>query len=112
MKSSQHSTEHEHDHHGERHEEGDHIIDWHLSYINSVLLQGEAYINSLRELLRAEIVKIKSDSEFVETKLPGSHHHLQKLRLADRDLRILLDPLEDIGNRLKRTGRRNAERMI
>jgi hypothetical protein len=106
MKSSSFSSEHE------RHpEEGDYIINWHLSYITSLGTQGVSFLKTLSDQIKAEITKIQADAQFIESKLPGSHRHLKKLQKSECDLRILLDPLEEMRERLEKTARRAAQRV-
>ena len=94
------------------HKEGDYIINWHQSYITSLASQSGSFLENLLGQIRSEIAKIQSDNNFIETKMHGPHHNLQILKKAERDLRILLDPIQELSDRLEKTAKRASNRLL
>jgi len=95
-----------------RPEEGDYIINWHLQYCANVLLQAETQLKALSDLVKAELMKIKTDGQFIKENLSGPHQHLVRLRNEDRDLRTILDPINNLSDLLRLVASRSAERII
>lgn len=93
-------------------EDGDYIINWHLQYCANVMFQGESYLRSISDQIKAELMKIKTDGEFVKENLPGNHSHLIRLKNEDRDLRSALDPIHELMDLFKLIAHRSAERIM
>ncbi len=92
-------------------EEGDYIINWHLSFASNVTLQGNTSVSALADTIKAELAKIRADFESVK-KLPGSHKNLMRLKATDADLRNLLDTLKETADTLRAVAARSAQRII
>ena len=94
------------------HEQGDDIINWHLQYCSTILLQTENNVNGLSNLIKSEISKIKTDAEYIKNRLPGPHDNLLRLKATDQDLLKALDKLKEASDLLRRLSARSAKRII
>lgn len=95
-----------------RPEEGDYIINWHLQYCISLLLQSEAQLRSLSDQVKAEITKMATDSSFIKRELPGPHTHLIRLTNEDRDLKSTLREIESLQELFRLLSKRSSDRII
>ena len=93
-------------------EKGDYIINWHLQYCASIFLQQETQLNALEDLVKAELMKIKTDGEFIKNELNGTHTHLSRLKNEDRDLRKILDSISRLSDLFRTIVQRSAQRII
>ncbi len=95
-----------------RPEEGDYIINWHMQYCISLLLQSEAQLRSLSDQIKAEVVKMKTDGDFIKHELPGPHSHLTRLRNEERDLRSTLESITQLQELFRLISSRSSDRII
>jgi|SRR5581483_5730802 len=93
-------------------EQGDYIINWHLSYCADLMLQGEGYLHTLMDLIKAELIKIKTDSHFILEELPGPHTHISKLKSEDKDLRRILPQIKALADDMRLVAKRAQDRLI
>jgi hypothetical protein len=93
-------------------EKGDYIINWHLQYCANIFLQQETQLNALEDLVKAEIMKIRTDGEFIKSELDGSHTHLTRLKNEDKDLRAILDSISHLSDLFRTVIQRSAQRII
>lgn len=91
-------------------EEGDYLIDWHNQYCAQLAFQTEAFLRNIIGQIRAELTKMRTDVTFIETKLPGPHRNIDRLKPTDRDLRRALDPLNELADQFRAIGSRAAKR--
>ncbi len=92
-------------------EEGDHIINWHMSYVSQISLQAETQLRAFADLIKGELIKMRTDADFIREKLPGPHHHINKLKNTDRDLRRVLDPVNELADQVRSISHRAANRI-
>lgn len=95
-----------------RPEEGDYIINWHLQYCISLLLQSEGQLRSLSDQIKAEVTKMITDSSFIKHELPGPHTHLIRLKNEERDLKSTLKEIESLQELFRLIANRSSERII
>jgi hypothetical protein len=109
---SSHSASHSASSTPKKAEEGDYIINWHLQYIANIFLQYSAQLLNLQDQIKAELIKIKTDGDFIKTQLAGPHHNLVQLKNEDRDLRSALEPITDLNNLFRLIANRAANRLL
>ena len=93
-------------------ENGDYIINWHLQYCASIFLQNETKLKDLGDMVKAELMKIKTDGDFIKNQLSGSHNNLLRLKNQDRDLRTILESINHLSDLFRTISRRSAQRII
>jgi Mg2+ and Co2+ transporter CorA len=93
-------------------EEGDYIINWHLQYCATILLQSESNIRNIADQIKAELSKIKTDFEFIKQHYDGPHHNLLRLKATDKDLLKSLDALKETSDMLRKLSTKAAQRII
>ena len=93
-------------------EKGDYIVNWHLQYCANIFLQHETQLNALEDLVKAELMKIRTDGEFIKNELDGTHTHLTRLQSEDRDLRNILDSIGNLSDLFRTVVQRSAQRII
>jgi len=93
-------------------EEGDYIINWHLQYNANIFLQMETQLKAMTDQIKAELMKIKTDGDFIKERLSGPHTHLARLKNEDRDLRSSLDPFNKLIDLCRLVAHRSAQRLI
>ena len=93
-------------------EEGDYIVNWHLQYASTLLLQGDTNVQQIASMIKNELSKIKTDFDFVKKHHGGPHNNLMRLRATDRELRSLLDSLSEVSDKMRKLSAASARRII
>lgn len=92
-------------------EQGDYIINWHLSYAAQIALQAESFLRTFADQIKAELIKMKVDADYIKDNLPGKHTHILKLKNEDRDLRKVLDPVNELADQMRAISNRASNRI-
>ncbi len=93
-------------------EQGDYIINFHLQYCAQLAFQAQMSLRNILDQIKTELMKIKTDGEFINQQLPGPHQNLGRLKNEDRDLRSILDPVNVLIDKFRLLSNRSSNRII
>jgi hypothetical protein len=92
-------------------EECDYIINWNISYVCSLMNSAAANIDSFADQIRAEIVKIESDANFISESCAGPHSHLNQLNNTKNDISDALSEFTALVTLAKNVSQEAAKRV-